>query len=320
VPVTTNKVSASLRRLLTGVVDYAGLFPPARLPLGEAVDNYLRYREEPMAWMLGCFVAPLEQLREMADLDAVKRSGHPIEVSILGRPGDRPAPWIDGLKSDFDEIGRIREIYPDRILPVSMEVRGPRPDNAEEARAAIRDASEASRLAETFSGRSPVLFLEIDPLGDQPSLLLPAIAGEGGGLIGAKIRTGGLSADAFPTEMETAAFIRACHRSGVAFKATAGLHHPLRQFRPEVQCKMHGFLNVFIAGALAHAHGLGEETLARVLQAQDISEFGFGEEGLAWRNLSLLDTDLEAGRSFATSFGSCSFDEPIDDLKAINLL
>jgi hypothetical protein len=269
-----------------------------------------------MAWMLGCFVVPLEQLHEMADLDAVKDSGHPIEVSILGRSG----PWIDGLKSDVDEIRRIRELYHERILPVSMEVRGPRPANAEEAWQAIGDASEAVRRADIFSGKSPVLFLEMDPLGEQPAHLIPAIASEGGGLIGAKIRTGGLSADAFPTEMETAAFIRACHRSGVAFKATAGLHHPLRQFRPEVQCKMHGFLNVLVAGALAHAHGLGEETLARVLQAEDISEFGFGEDGLAWRNLSLLDTDLEAGRSFATSFGSCSFDEPIDDLKAINLL
>ena len=55
----------SIRTLLNGILDYAGLFPPARLGMAEAVANYARYREDDRSWMLSRFICPAGRLAEM---------------------------------------------------------------------------------------------------------------------------------------------------------------------------------------------------------------------------------------------------------------
>ena len=132
--------------------------------------------------------------------------------------------------------------------------------------------------------------------------LIPEIAKRG---LRAKIRTGG---DSVPTVEDVASFIRACKNNGVAFKATAGLHHPIRNGA------MHGFVNVFIAAALAdHAH--------EILREEDASAFVFADDSVSWRGHAVSVSDLAKTRhDFALSFGSCSFEEPIDDLKALGWL
>ena len=135
----------------------------------------------------------------------------------------------------------------------------------------------------------------------------------------AKIRTGGITEDAFPSPQAVAEFIRACRREGVSFKATAGLHHPLRCVKPltyepnAAVGTMHGFVNVFLAAALPeHAEGILEET--------DPRAFTFTDDGAAWRDRRVDLDGLKAMREFATSFGSCSFEEPINDLKELGWL
>jgi hypothetical protein len=136
----------------------------------------------------------------------------------------------------------------------------------------------------------------------------------------AKIRTGGITPDAFPAIGNIAEFLRACKAKGVAFKATAGLHHPLRCVKPLTYepnaptGTMHGFLNVFLAAAmLDHA----EEILAET----DANAFAFDDDHASWRGHRVSTEELRAmRRDFATSFGSCSFEEPIDDLKALGWL
>jgi hypothetical protein len=135
----------------------------------------------------------------------------------------------------------------------------------------------------------------------------------------AKIRTGGVTQDAFPSAEAVAEFIRACRREGVPFKATAGLHHPLRCARPltyepnAAVGTMHGFVNVFIAAALP-------DDAEAILEETDPRAFAFTDDAATWRDRRVDLAGLKAMRTFATSFGACSFEEPIDELKELGWL
>jgi hypothetical protein len=115
--------------------------------------------------------------------------------------------------------------------------------------------------------------------------------------------------------------LAACRHAGVALKCTAGLHHPLRHFDASMQVHMHGFVNVFAAGVLAHACGLGEGPLRRILEDETPGHFVFGAAGLRWGEHAATVEEVRAARRDAVlSFGSCSFDEPCDDLRALGWL
>ncbi|HEY0155844.1 MAG TPA: hypothetical protein VGF28_00980 [Thermoanaerobaculia bacterium] len=239
----------SLRALLEGLIDYAGLFPPASLSMQDAVRNYARYREGEYAWALGKFIVPMERAQEVPT---------DIPVSILG---------IDEVKAT---------------------------------------------TAEEIAQLPPNVYVEIADLA-----LLDAIAKAG---LRAKIRTGGITADAFPAVDNIAAFLRACKAKGVAFKATAGLHHPLRCVKPLTYepnaptGTMHGFLNVFIAAAMV-------EQADGILAENDPHAFTFEDDGASWRGHRVSTEEIVTmRRTFATSFGSCSFEEPIGDLIALDWL
>jgi hypothetical protein len=244
----------SLRALLEGLIDYAGLFPPAALSMQDAVRNYARYRDEQYSWALGRFVVPADRAQEVPS---------ELPLSILG---------IDEVKAaTTDDIERI-----------------------------ARDAN----------GRK--VYVEITDIA-----LLDELARHG---LRAKIRTGGVTVDAFPPIGDIAQFLRACKAAGVAFKATAGLHHPLRCLKPLTYASdaptgtMHGFLNVFLAAVLLdHAEA--------ILAEEDAGAFSFDDEGASWRGHRVTTEELRAmRRDFATSFGSCSFEEPIADLRALHWL
>jgi len=139
----------------------------------------------------------------------------------------------------------------------------------------------------------------------------------------AKIRTGGLTAEAIPRAEQVAGFIRACAERRLAFKATAGLHHPLRSVQPLTyeanapRAQMHGFLNVFVASAFAW-HGLRD--IEPILAETDLKAFRFNEQA-HWRDRSLSVEQIDSARAqFAHAFGSCSFEEPVQDLEALGLL
>jgi hypothetical protein len=103
-------------------------------------------------------------------------------------------------------------------------------------------------------------------------------------------------------------------------KCTAGLHHPVRHYNEEVSAIMHGFLNVFAAGILAYTNNLDESELLEVLNDEDPYEFVFTEAGLVWNEIEVSNAEIKGSRdSFMLSYGSCSFDEPIEDLKTMEL-
>ncbi len=185
----------------------------------------------------------------------------------------------------------------------------------------IANAEEIDRLSKIIPAQLDTYF-EI-PLTADMSNCIAAVARCGRR---AKIRTGGETADKFPAPESVVEFIRLCAASSVAFKATAGLHHPLRSrhrftYQPDSPSGiMHGFLNVFLAAAFLRA-GLEAQLAVDLLNEQSAAAFHFDRDGVRWRDHRLgVDEISAARRSFAISFGSCSFTEPVEDLRALHLL
>jgi len=293
-------VRASLRALLSGIVDYAGFFPPAGLELPEAVDNYAGYLEGPHAWMLGRLVVPAGGIEAVREMSSGRRAGTWRLSAVVG--DDDPV----AIQATLEAVAAFNGDN-DSILADMVEVR-------------TRDQATIAAIAGSIPPRARV-YVEI-PSDADPAPLVRAIANA---RVRAKIRTGGIAAEAFPPPAEVARFIRACYAAAVAFKATAGLHHPLRgeqalTYEPDsARGVMHGFLNVFLVAAFCY-NGLGALEALQLLDVSAADAFRFDDEGVSWRDYRVSTGEIETmRRRLAVSFGSCSFTEPVDDLKTINL-
>jgi len=161
------------------------------------------------------------------------------------------------------------------------------------------------------------------PLGGHLGALLSTLRHRGGR---AKARTGGVVPEAIPDPADLARFIAACLAASVPWKATAGLHHPIRAERALTyepggpRAVMHGFLNVFAAAAFAGG-GAPFADLEVVLREEEAAAFHLGYDGLSWRHLRVSTDELaRSRRDFASSFGSCSFAEPVADLRSLGVL
>lgn len=304
-------MNKSLRFLLENLIDYAGLFPPAELPMADAVKNYAAYRQSEYSWMLGKFIVPASRLEEFEQAAAEfwpqdTESGF-WKLSVLGGAN---------LKDDLANINRFSR----------------RHSFGEQAAAVMIDtiefkASTVAEIQDAMHVMHPTLtcFIEI-PIADDPERLtelLRAIGEEGAF---AKVRTGGITANAFPSAENLARFIAASAEEDVAFKATAGLHHPLRSmnrltYQPDsASAMMHGFLNVFLAAAFAQS-GTSFGQLVEILDETSLEAFRIEERSITWRDEMLVVGHIRNARHlFSMSFGSCSFTEPIEDLQRLHLL
>ncbi|NOX63856.1 MAG: hypothetical protein GXP42_18215, partial [Chloroflexi bacterium] len=246
----------SLRVLLQHIIDYAGLFPPARLPLDEAIAHYARYRQGPDAWMLSRFIIPTRRMAELTE--AQLAADEPFVFSALGRGGEDRAEFLFGIEEDARDVAAFRAGHDGRVVVDMFEVRWP------SALLALGDVQALARLPAEMRDRlgEMRLFLETpwEPRWDDwVPLAVDALARDG--RAGFKLRCGGVDASMFPSVSQVAAVILACRDAGVPLKCTAGLHHPLRHFNPSVNAYMHGFFNVFGGGVLAHVHGLTQADL-----------------------------------------------------------
>jgi hypothetical protein len=295
--------AASARALLADLVDYAGLFPPAALGMDAAVAEYARWRGAPEAFMLGRFVAPAARLVEL---------GRAADT-LLPEPGGGE-PWRVSALVGADVHGDGA-----RVSSWNVSHSGRAVVDTVELKAA--SAAEAEATLDAL-GPGLTVFVEL-PLDSELGAQLAALKRRGAR---AKLRTGGLVPEAVPEPGQIARFIVACAEAGVPFKATAGLHHPVRAeqalgYEPDSpRAMLHGFLNVFAAAAFAKL-GSGASEVEAVLREQDPRAFVWEESGLAWRDRRLAtDSIAAARRDFASSFGSCSFAEPVADLRAIEVL
>jgi hypothetical protein len=295
----------------------------------QAVDKYNTYRGESDSWMLGRFVLPLTRHSEFeAATNPLPSSTYISDWHLSAICAARRESLIEDFASELSQISDfnqrhnrdIHDSFDDEYLTGFLI-------DAIEVKA--NNAAEVRQLAAVLKSTGSELdcFCEV-PLNDAMLECLNAIGeiviGEEARLF-AKVRTGGLDASGFPSAHSLLSFIAACHERGISFKATAGLHHPLCGTHPftyeenSAQGMMHGFLNVFLAAAFI-SNGMDMKEAAQILDETSLEGFRFEADGVAWRTNRLTNFELRNARLLATSFGSCSFTEPLADLRTLNLL
>ena len=295
----------SVDALLHGLVDYAGLFPPASEDMRPALENYASYFDGPDRGALGRFIVPVSRLAEL------EQAG-----SDLMPRGKRAVPWrlsvlvAEDVRAASEEMQRFNQRHSagskkgQAVVDV-VEMKATTPEEIEHQR---RD------LPPSFTP-----YFEIPFTGDLSALVARIAKVQAR----AKMRTGGVTPESFPRAQSIVDFMLACQRSGVPFKATAGLHHPVRgDYRltydaDAAKGRMYGFLNVFFAAALLYS-GDSENTALAVLEETAPSAFVFEEDVIQWRDKRVTADQMTAARSgFAIAFGSCSFREPVDELAVL---
>jgi hypothetical protein len=302
--------SASLRALLEHSIDYAGLFPPATLALGPALRNHAAYVRDPDAWMLGAFILPIGQFVAAGESLPQFDPENPLRVSALGKKTDGAATFLEALAEMRDGIRSFRERNGGVVSIAQVEL--PLPvDVDEETLRPVRSAVDDLKLN---------AFLETPADAAERTIELLSKNNSATAAIGFKLRTGGVTADAFPSSTQIATALVAATKNRVPIKFTAGLHHPIRLFHASVETKMHGFLNVLGAGVLALEHEWDVERTAQMLDDEDPGAFSFDDNSFAWRDWKVATERVRAHRKLVTSLGSCSFDEPREDLRALKLL
>lgn len=312
-----------VRALFEGIIDYAGLFPPAELGMEEAFSRYVKHRRSASGWMLARFVCPAGRLGELdALLDTDAFEEPPIPVAVLGRGGATLEDFAAGVEEDNRLIRAFLSRHDGRATAGVYEVKLP-----EAGGAAL--AVERAWRSLTANGSTEITpFFEVSLLGDwRPRLPAAAAAVRDaqsaagvGHRLGLKIRCGGLDAAAIPEPMAVAAAIATCRATGVSLKATQGLHHPFRHTDETLGAVVHGFLNLFTASVMAQAHDAPVTRLTEIVADTDPQSFTIEADRLAWRDLEATAAEVAEARALMlTSFGSCSFSEPRDDLEALHV-
>jgi hypothetical protein len=292
----------SVDALLADLVDYAGLFPPASEDMRAALENYATYVQSPDRGALGRFIVPILRLTELEEAGA----------DLMPR-GPRSEPWHLSVLVAQDVRSATEEMQKFNGRHSSRSGAGRAVIDVAELKASTVDEIDYQRrdLPASYTA-----YFEIPITGDvSPLVRMIAKAGAR-----AKIRTGGVTPEAFPPAEAVIDFMVACRRAVVPFKATAGLHHAVRgEYRLTYEHEspkwiMYGFLNVFIAAALLYS-GETDETALAVLEETDPSTFRFEDAAIEWRGERITTEQILASRAgFAISFGSCSFREPVDEL------
>ena len=268
--------------LLAGLVDDAAVFPPGNAPMADALAEHLRYRAAPWSAAIGPFLCPasrIDELRARLPADATLRLSLVVDV-----PGD-------------DAHAALRACAADDGLTLA---------GVEASLAKLGDDAETvganlSRLAGALG------WLEVPQTGFDTALDLIRTSG----WHGAKYRTGGVTADAFPSEVELAELLAACAGRQLPFKLTAGLHHAVRSTTAE-GFEAHGVLNVLVATRVAATGGSVAEVAAVLAERRPEPLVGFTA---GW------DDGIRTGvRESFRSFGCCGVTDPLDDLADLGLL
>jgi hypothetical protein len=302
--------AASLRALLEHSIDYAGMFPPCSLEIGPALTNQARYARLEESWMLNAFVLPVGQFDAAKQFLPEFDPAHPLRISVLGPKTENANAFCEALVETDAAIRSLSAHNVDLVAISQLEMFLPADADSSvlgEARSIVGSLPAFWEAPAERAERTIGLLAEHNSNTDQPTF-------------GYKMRTGGVTADVFPTSAQIAPALVAPATHQVPIKFTAGLHHPLRQYREEVHTKMHGFLNVLGAAVLAAEHKWDAVQTAAMLDDEDVSSFQFDDEFFAWRDWRIDLNRLKDRRRFVTTFGSCSFDEPREDLRTLKLL
>jgi hypothetical protein len=287
---------ASIQQLLYAIVDYAGLFPPAKLGMQSAMTNYLQYQRSDCRWLLGHFVLPASRFSEFfALLSMFPLSRWSLSV-ILSQAWE-------------SELQQMQTIDHPAITLAAIEF----------PPLSLTEIPQIWTHLPTGGDR----FFEIPLNTDLTSYcaILQSIQAA------AKIRTGGVTVEAFPSVPQLAEGILSLAQAQIPFKATAGLHHPLPAAYQLTDApdspvtRMHGFLNVAILAALIYHQKITPDEGLAVLKESSIQSFRFTDDEIGWNDYSLSLSEIQVARQRCfRSFGSCSFQDPISDLQKLDLI
>lgn len=299
----------AIRTLVSSVLDYAGLYPPASLDEPTVVSRFASLHGSHRAWMLGRLVWPAARLDRLSELasgaapvaEPPETEGAWPVTALLGDCGTPEFARTVDLVRAFNDRHEQAGAPAMRVDSVEFKVTGP----------ASMDQALDSLPEDIWP------YVEI-PLDADPRGMIAAISGMDAA---AKFRTGGVTAAAHPPAKSLAAAIAACAQAGVAFKATAGLHRAMRHWNSAASAHQFGFLSLFVGACLIYSRKIDSEGLQAMLEDADPSNFDISDNAIAWQGARIVTREIEEARErFAHSFGSCSFDEPWDDLTALELL
>src|SRR5665213_516556 len=288
--------------LFERLIDDAGLFPPAVLTMRSALRAHARHGESAYWWVAGRFVVAASRLDEL--VAARSAADGPLDLSVVLDSGASGAKG-DTVRADLHRIDRLAGL--DGVTVSSLEARLPN--------VALDTAATARILAdivERYPSAEIAFWYESDYDGgwkSAPESRLTVLANARG------VAPSVTFAGATPSVDDLAAFLVAAHTHDVPWKATAGLHHPVRS-----EAGAHGFLNLFFAGAALHAGALDAARVADVLGETDPRAFVVDPAHAAWRDVRLEPEQIAAARARCVAFGSCSFDEPVNDLRELGIL
>ena len=329
----------SLRTFMNGLIDYAGLFPPADLPLNEAIEEYVSQLKSNNSSMLSRFIIHTSKLNDLeqflplfSDLDALR-------LSVLGGGGNSDDDYLNKITENIADITKFREKHGEKIeidvIECKMPSNSPSRKTMVEVTTLLNENGlthyhEFLKLPEINMNYSTDVDESIWDEEIVPTVeLLSKMKNTG-----IKLRCGGVVKEAFPTVEQIAAMIQTCVIAEVPMKFTAGLHHPIRHFAEEYDEYMHGFINTFGAGIFAtifpKPNNLQEKyrmfiLLSHMIDDQNAENFSFTNNSLIWKVGDDRDTEFEiddekiktARKKNMISYGSCSFQEPIDDLSQL---
>lgn len=310
--------------LFRSLVDYAGLFPPAALPLRESVQNYVTYIGGCDSPMMGRLILPVTQMQAAEDLLRKMRLPHSVPVSCLIA---RSVTVVESRARLGEATGIISVFRDDPKAVIDPQViEMALPEEVSDGISELELGGYIHQLQASMDNADlnvpfflePVLSGDTLSLADSLTAVLDAHNHAGyEPYLGWKLRCGGLSKDAFPSSETLSRFIIAAARHAIPLKATAGLHHPYPVVDPVTGARMHGFVNLIAAMACAIQYPSDRQPVVDILNEDDPSAFLIGDLGLHWRDhMFSIDLLQNVRTDGLTSFGSCSFDEPRADLRA----
>ncbi len=288
------------------LIDFAGVFPPASMALVDAVDAYRRLRSGDQSWVAGRFLCRASQLTELAAIATASftKGERPWEIGVVF---DLPVGASAAASVDFQS-----EMEPAMTI------------GAVESKPPTTNVDSVTSMLDAMLTVAPdvVPFVEIDrqdAIEDQVEHIAVALT-DRNRVGGAKLRCGGLDASDFPSPAEVATFILAATNHRLPFKATAGLHQPVRHFDAELDVHRHGFVNLAMATAVAR-QGADAQTIERVVDETDPAAFSISAALASWRDQRIPGSSIRQMRTNGfVAYGSCDFVEPIEALKQLDMI
>ncbi len=313
---TFTKAKPAATTAFSKFIDYAGLFPPAKLAMKPSLEEYDAASAASYAWMLGRFIVPASRLAELsAACASLPGGGAPLAVSVIVDASTDARAWLSGMQRIFEDIAKHGSLGRGIRIEV-LEI--PLPALATQRETYDATIGQCAMLAEKAGLRDRPIYVEI-PRDRRWSELLPgAMTALARYRLGAKVRCGGITPEAFPSPQEVAEFIAGAVEYGVPFKATAGLHHPIRHRDESTGFTMHGFMNVLAATALAADSS--PAMLADILGEERAAAFALEDRAMAFDGRRIELDEIARARTAFVAYGSCSFAEPVADLTALAML